>query len=161
VVLYCYCMAMESDLLCMSCSNHACYCYSLVLNIFSLFLVAMGDPLGGCCITPDGYALLLTKLLGFAKGRIVMALEGGYNLKSIANSLCACTKVLLGDNFTYNSPRMQPFESTWRVIQMVRDELKAYWPVLSSKLPDNVPLRSAPSYIEVLNEVPNLAQFLR
>ncbi|KAM3384471.1 hypothetical protein ACQJBY_008856 [Aegilops geniculata] len=113
------------------------------------FDAAMGDPLGGCCITPDGYALLLTKLLGFAKGRIVMALEGGYNLKSIANSVCACTKVLLGDNFTYNSPRMQPFESTWRVIQMVRDELKAYWPVLSSKLPDNVPLRSAPSYIEV------------
>ncbi|XP_037476478.1 histone deacetylase 5-like [Triticum dicoccoides] len=83
------------------------------------FDAAMGDPLGGCCITPDGYALLLTKLLGFAKGRIVMALEGGYNLKSIANSVCACTKVLLGDNFTYNSPRMQPFESTWRVIQMV------------------------------------------
>uniref|UniRef100_A0A8I6WQ53 histone deacetylase n=1 Tax=Hordeum vulgare subsp. vulgare TaxID=112509 RepID=A0A8I6WQ53_HORVV len=82
------------------------------------FDAAMGDPLGGCCITPDGYALLLTKLLGFAKGRIVMALEGGYNLKSIANSVCVCAKVLLGDNFTYNSPRMQPFESTWKVIQM-------------------------------------------
>ncbi|KAI5007834.1 hypothetical protein ZWY2020_008882 [Hordeum vulgare] len=84
----------------------------------------------------------------FEKGSIVMALEGGYNLKSIANSVCVCAKVLLGDNFTYNSPRMQPFESTWKVIQMVRNELKAYWPVLSSKLPDNVPLRSTPSYIE-------------
>uniref|UniRef100_A0ACD5ULW2 Uncharacterized protein n=1 Tax=Avena sativa TaxID=4498 RepID=A0ACD5ULW2_AVESA len=112
------------------------------------FDAALGDPLGGCCITPDGYALLLTKLLGFAKGRIVMALEGGYNLKSIANSVCACAKVLLGDKFTFNAPEMQPFESTWRVIEMVRDELKTYWPVLSSKLPKNVPLRRTPSYIE-------------
>ncbi|CAM0906635.1 unnamed protein product [Alopecurus aequalis] len=109
---------------------------------------ALGDPLGGCCITPNGYALLLTKLLGFAKGRMVMALEGGYNLKSIANSVCACAKVLLGDKFTFNALETQPFESTWRVIQMVRDELKTYWPVLSSKLPKDVPLRSTPSYIE-------------
>ncbi|CAM0906636.1 unnamed protein product [Alopecurus aequalis] len=113
------------------------------------FDAALGDPLGGCCITPNGYALLLTKLLGFAKGRMVMALEGGYNLKSIANSVCACAKVLLGDKFTFNALETQPFESTWRVIQMVRDELKTYWPVLSSKLPKDVPLRSTPSYIEV------------
>uniref|UniRef100_A0ACD5YZU4 Uncharacterized protein n=1 Tax=Avena sativa TaxID=4498 RepID=A0ACD5YZU4_AVESA len=112
------------------------------------FDAAKGDPLGGCCITPDGYALLLTKLLGFAKGRIVLALEGGYNLKSIANSVCACARVLLGDKFTFNDPEMQPFEATWRVIEMVRDELKTYWPVLSSKLPENVPLRSTPSHIE-------------
>uniref|UniRef100_A0A452ZG74 histone deacetylase n=6 Tax=Aegilops tauschii subsp. strangulata TaxID=200361 RepID=A0A452ZG74_AEGTS len=110
------------------------------------FDAARGDHMGDCCITPNGYALLLTKLLGFAKGRIVMALEGGYNPESIANSVCACAKVLLGDKFTLNSPEMQPFESTWRVIQMVRDELKTYWPVLSSKLPENVSLRSTPSY---------------
>ncbi|KAM3411461.1 hypothetical protein ACQJBY_003241 [Aegilops geniculata] len=112
------------------------------------FDAALGDDMGKCCITPNGYALLLTKLLGFAKGRIVMALEGGYNPESIANSVCACAKVLLGDKFTLNSPEMQPFESTWRVIQMVCDELKTYWPVLSSKLPENVSLRSTPSYIQ-------------
>ncbi|KAG2646674.1 hypothetical protein PVAP13_2KG526600 [Panicum virgatum] len=110
---------------------------------------ALGDPLGGCCITPNGYALLLTKLLGFAKGRIVMALEGGYNLRSIANSVFACAKVLLGDKFTFSSPEMQPFESTWRIIQAVRNELKTYWPVLSSKLPENLSLRIKPSPIEL------------
>jgi hypothetical protein len=68
----------------------------------------------------DAYAYACyLQLLGFAKGRVVMALEGGYNLKSIANSVCACAKVLLGDKFTFNAPKMQPFESTWRVIQMV------------------------------------------
>lgn len=48
-----------------------------------------------------------------------MALEGGYNLRSIANSVFSCAKVLLGDKFTFSSPEMQPFESTWRVIQAV------------------------------------------
>ena len=28
----------------------------------SIPLLALGDPLGGCCITPNGYALLLTKV---------------------------------------------------------------------------------------------------
>ncbi|CAN6225983.1 unnamed protein product [Urochloa humidicola] len=120
-----------------------------IILVSAGFDAALGDPLGGCCITPNGYALLLTKLLGFAKGRIVMALEGGYNLRSIANSVFACAKVLLGDKFVFSSPEMQPFESTWRVIQAVRDELKAYWPVLSSKLPENVSLRIKPSASEL------------
>ncbi|ONM25069.1 histone deacetylase [Zea mays] len=78
-----------------------------------------------------------------------MALEGGYNLRSIANSVCACAKVLLGDKFTFNTPEMQPFESTWRVIQAVRNELKTCWPVLSSKLPENVSLRIKPAPSEL------------
>ena len=109
-----------------------------------------------------------------------MALEGGYNLRSIANSVFACAKVLLGDKFTFSSPEMQPFESTWRIIQavmvymcycclalyflwtsivmlcllnfhidQVRNELKTYWPVLSSKLPENLSLRIKPSSTEV------------
>jgi histone deacetylase 6 len=48
-----------------------------------------------------------------------MALEGGYNLRSIANSVSACAKVLLGDKFRFDTPDMQPFESSWRVIQAV------------------------------------------
>ncbi|KAF8664173.1 hypothetical protein HU200_054921 [Digitaria exilis] len=120
-----------------------------IILVSAGFDAALGDPLGGCCITPNGYALLLTKLLRFAKGRIVMALEGGYNLSSIANSVFACAKVLLGDKFTFSSQEMQPFESTWRVIQAVRNELKTYWPVLGSKLPENVSLRIRPSPSEL------------
>nr|ACF80379.1 unknown [Zea mays] len=44
---------------------------------------------------------------------------------------------------------MQPFESTWRVIQAVRNELKTCWPVLSSKLPENVSLRIKPAPSEL------------
>jgi uncharacterized membrane protein len=90
--------------------------FHLILSTFFVSLIFLGllfQP-----IDAYAYACYL-QLLGFAKGRVVMALEGGYNLKSIANSVCACAKVLLGDKFTFNAPKMQPFESTWRVIQMV------------------------------------------
>ncbi|CAN6168706.1 unnamed protein product [Urochloa humidicola] len=63
-----------------------------------------------------------------------MALEGGYNLRSTANSIFACAKVLLGDKFTFNSSGRQPFESTWRIIVAVLNELKTCWPVFSDKL---------------------------
>lgn len=59
----------------------------------------------------------------FAGGKIVMALEGGYNLNSISNSVFACVKTLLEekpiekplDGFLED----RPFKSTWSVIQEV------------------------------------------
>ena len=61
------------------------------------FDAAAGDPLGGCCITPTGYAHLTSALLTLAGGRVVVALEGGYNLKSISTSMEAVVRSLLGE----------------------------------------------------------------
>ena len=55
----------------------------------------------------------------FAEGKIIMALEGGYNLVSLANSVLACVEVLLEDKPIAGSSEAYPFESTWRVIQAV------------------------------------------
>lgn len=55
----------------------------------------------------------------FAGGKIVMALEGGYNLNSLSNSAQACVKVLLGNKTVFGTLEAYPFESTWRVIQDV------------------------------------------
>uniref|UniRef100_M4EKM2 histone deacetylase n=1 Tax=Brassica campestris TaxID=3711 RepID=M4EKM2_BRACM len=44
------------------------------------FDAAIGDPRGRCFVTPYGYSVMLKKLMEFAQGKIVMALEGGYNL---------------------------------------------------------------------------------
>lgn len=55
----------------------------------------------------------------FAGGKIVMALEGGYNLNSISNSVLACVKTLLEGKTIDGSLEDRPFESTWRVIQEV------------------------------------------
>ncbi|KAF5730197.1 histone deacetylase 5 [Tripterygium wilfordii] len=99
------------------------------------FDAAVGDPLGGCCITPYGYSVMLKKLMDFAKGKIVLALEGGYNLNSIANSALACMEVLLEDKPVTGSSEAHPFESTWRIIQAVRQELSTFWPTVADELP--------------------------
>jgi histone deacetylase 6 len=60
------------------------------------FDAARGDPLGGFDITPAGYAHMTHRLLGLASGRVVAVLEGGYNLRSIARSVEAVVRVMLG-----------------------------------------------------------------
>jgi len=55
----------------------------------------------------------------FAHGKIVLALEGGYNLESLGKSSLACVQVLLEDKQIQGPPEAYPFESTWRVIQAV------------------------------------------
>jgi len=57
-----------------------------------------GDPLGGMCVSPEGYAHMTRRLQALSKhGRIVLALEGGYDVH--LNALCVkeCMKVLLDD----------------------------------------------------------------
>lgn len=58
--------------------------------------------------------------MNFAAGKIVLALEGGYNFESIAKSMLACVEVLLEDKPILGSSVAYPFESTWRVIQAVK-----------------------------------------
>ncbi|KAL9691405.1 hypothetical protein QQ045_011827 [Rhodiola kirilowii] len=102
------------------------------------FDAALGDPLGGCCLTPYGYSVMLEKLLDLANGKVVMALEGGYNLKSTANSVLACMKVLLEHKPIPGSLGGYPFQSTWRVIEAVRRHLCQYWPILADDLPNDI-----------------------
>ncbi|XP_019054139.1 PREDICTED: uncharacterized protein LOC104602426 [Nelumbo nucifera] len=67
-----------------------------------------------------------------------MALEGGYNLDSLANSVLACVKVLLEDEPVVRTSEAYPFESTWHAIQKVRQELSPFWPILADELPKTI-----------------------
>lgn len=62
------------------------------------FDAADGDPLGGCRVTPAGYAHMTAMLSSLAHGKVVLALEGGYNLTCISRSMEACVRVMLGEN---------------------------------------------------------------
>jgi acetoin utilization deacetylase AcuC-like enzyme len=59
------------------------------------------DPLGGMRVTERGFAAMCSALKGvaerYAKGRIVLLLEGGYDLDGLAQSVHACTEVLAGE----------------------------------------------------------------
>lgn len=91
------------------------------------FDAAQGDPLGGCQVTPEGYAHLTHLLMGLAGGRIILILEGGYNLASISESMAACTHSLLGDPppqlTSLRPPQSGALASISEVIQVHRK----YW----------------------------------
>jgi hypothetical protein len=55
-----------------------CVCFSKVVLVSAGFDAAAGDPLGGCCLTPHGYASMTNLLRGLAGGRLIVVLEGGF-----------------------------------------------------------------------------------
>ena len=62
---------------------------------------ARGDPLGGLSVDPEGYAYMVRRLRELAEGKMVIALEGGYNLDSISKSAEACVRQLLNEPLPY------------------------------------------------------------
>jgi acetoin utilization deacetylase AcuC-like enzyme len=58
------------------------------------------DPLGGMRLTEEGFANLCAEVKAiadkFAGGRLVMVLEGGYDLAGLARSVQACVEVMAG-----------------------------------------------------------------
>ncbi|KAH7444225.1 hypothetical protein KP509_02G070600 [Ceratopteris richardii] len=72
------------------------------------FDAAKGDPLGGCQVTPSGYAHMTQLLYSLMKGKLLVVLEGGYNLRSISASAAAVLKVLLGVSPGEIPPSWQP-----------------------------------------------------
>ena len=54
------------------------------------------DPLGGMAISEEGFAALCDVVRSIAGGRVVLLLEGGYDLVGLARSVRACAQVLAG-----------------------------------------------------------------
>ncbi|TCD63038.1 Histone deacetylase hda1 [Steccherinum ochraceum] len=90
------------------------------------FDAADGDVLGECHVTPAGYAHMTHMLSSLAGGKMVVALEGGYNLDAISNSCLAVAKILVGEA----PPVLPPLvasqiaaETVWQVamVQKVED----------------------------------------
>ncbi|KAF8939499.1 Histone deacetylase hda1 [Dissophora ornata] len=61
------------------------------------FDAAEGDHIGQMLVTPAAYGHMTHMLKSLAGGKIILALEGGYNLDSIAVSGLACARALLND----------------------------------------------------------------
>eukprot|EP00039_Didymoeca_costata_P005577 m.82630 g.82630 ORF g.82630 m.82630 type:complete len:555 (+) comp12880_c1_seq1:31-1695(+) len=96
------------------------------------FDAARGDPLGGCEVSPEGYAQLTHMLSGLANGRVIIALEGGYNITSVSESLSACAEVLT----TKVPPRLElttsrKFATHVNAMRETAEALHTIWPVLA------------------------------
>jgi histone deacetylase 6 len=67
------------------------------MSVSAGFDAAKGDSLGKCEVTPAAYGHMTHMLCALAGGKVVVALEGGYNLQAISDSALAVTRVLLGE----------------------------------------------------------------
>ncbi|MEQ2165545.1 hypothetical protein GOODEAATRI_017946, partial [Goodea atripinnis] len=103
------------------------------------FDAAQGDPLGGYHVTPEGYAHLTHMLMSLAGGRVLILLEGGYNLTSISDSMAMCTSVLLGDPPpSLVVPLPPPHHCALATISDVIRQQAPYWQSLRIKIPESV-----------------------
>lgn len=91
--------------------------------VSSGFDAARGDYLGDFDVTPTGYARMLKSLLYLANGRVVVALEGGYNLASVAASSEALARVLLThrEKWTHDDDTPEPLLVCCDGVNIVRD----------------------------------------
>lgn len=105
------------------------------------FDAAVGDPLGGCKVTPEAYGHFTNWLSALANGKIVLLLEGGYNVNSISHSMTMCAKSLLADPLPslqipsrWNGINASALESIQNVISVH----ETYWKCLkfNKKMPD-------------------------
>jgi acetoin utilization deacetylase AcuC-like enzyme len=69
------------------------------------------------------------RVCSLARGRAVLALEGGYNLEAISAAAPACTGVLLGDPLAPLDPG-PPNTAAERVLRQVIEVQRPFWPAL-------------------------------
>jgi histone deacetylase 6 len=91
------------------------------------FDAAAGDLLGSLQVSPAGYAAMTARLAEIASGRLVLALEGGYNLSAISRSAEACLRVLLGET-PPKEEAGEPSPGARRVIQQAIAVQRPFWP---------------------------------
>uniref|UniRef100_A0A8C5ANC5 UBP-type domain-containing protein n=1 Tax=Gadus morhua TaxID=8049 RepID=A0A8C5ANC5_GADMO len=123
------------------------------------FDAARGDPLGGYHVTPEGYAHLTHLLSPLAGGKLLIILEGGYNLTSISDSMAMCTSVLLGDPPPpLATPLPAPRNSAMATINKVLRCHAPYWKALRiTSTKSDTPSRTAepPAGLEQNYKVPH------
>ncbi|XP_026812396.1 histone deacetylase 6-like [Rhopalosiphum maidis] len=88
---------------------------------------AIGDPKGEMLVTPAFYAHITQKLMSLCCGRVVSILEGGYYLKSLAESAALTLRALLGDPCPVIGSLQQPCKSVMETISNVIYAHRHYW----------------------------------
>jgi acetoin utilization deacetylase AcuC-like enzyme len=97
------------------------------------FDIYMEDPLGGMNVTPEGFAGLTQSIMRMANeccgGKVVITLEGGYNLQGLRDSVKAVLRELAGLSKTstrelLNKADQRAFD---HVMNQVIDVQRRYW----------------------------------
>ncbi|PAV78503.1 hypothetical protein WR25_09558 [Diploscapter pachys] len=104
------------------------------------FDAAQGHPnaLGGYEISAEMFGYMTKQLMNYANGKVVLALEGGYDLASISDAAEQCVRVLCGDDenagkLSAAAMATPPCLSAQETIQKVIAIHKGYWPTLTTQ----------------------------
>lgn len=87
--------------------------------------------LGGYCVSPACFAYMTKRLMDFANGKLVLALEGGYVLQALCDSAENCIRALLGGACAELSDDVKqgtPHESAVKCIENAAEIQGKYWP---------------------------------
>ncbi|MBU1904553.1 MAG: histone deacetylase [Proteobacteria bacterium] len=100
------------------------------------FDIYEGDPLGGMHVTPAGFAGLTRSIMDIADqccgGKLVITLEGGYDLKGLKESVRAVLKELADVSETRHHPLLTGVEQERvdRAVAMVSEVHGRFWKAL-------------------------------
>ncbi|XP_056606069.1 histone deacetylase 4-like isoform X3 [Triplophysa dalaica] len=87
-------------------------------------------PLGGYKLSSKCLGYLTKQLMGLAGGRVVLALEGGHDLKAICDASEACVSALLGielESLPSEVLKQRPNENAVSSIEKVLETHRRYW----------------------------------
>lgn len=87
------------------------------------------DPLGKCSVSPETFGIITSYLRTLANGKLVMILEGGYNIPQTSASVYECLNVLLGQPAyqSQNPSSREVSNNTLSLLKKVRTQLSPYW----------------------------------
>lgn len=110
-----------------------------VVLVSAGFDSGINDCLGNYDVTPDAFGHFIQMLKPLANGKIVVVLEGGYNVTTTKLGINICIKTLLGDPL----PLMDVgklHQECYKSVQETVDAHRGYWQVLQANraLPDDV-----------------------
>ncbi|KAK9889890.1 hypothetical protein WA026_008692 [Henosepilachna vigintioctopunctata] len=97
------------------------------------FDAGINDPLGGYLVSPEMFGQFIYLLKPLALGRLIVVLEGGYNVHTTAFSMLMCLKALRGMPVPVPSDVFTKMidKNAAQAIREVLDIQQTYWPSLS------------------------------
>jgi acetoin utilization deacetylase AcuC-like enzyme len=125
------------------------------------FDIHFADPLGSMALTPRGFAALTRSVMEIAEsccqGRVVMTLEGGYNLEALRDSVKAVLLELAGVTKTDTTEILATTDrrKIRRVLGKAWRIHRRHWPSLAVSMEPDMRLRRSPREWlgDLLNEV--------
>jgi len=117
------------------------------------FDCAEGDPLGAMKVSTKGFAQMLSFLMGLANGRVVCALEGGYDVDNTAQCAAICLKVLMDQKLSADITNLNesslPSIHGWGDIANTVSVHAEYWHLLREVMSD----RDVGEYCKIMKEL--------